>query len=90
MIFTLELLNIFNVVAFLRRLPLEIIFLAIDIVFLLCIFSVSVACAVRENQLTSYVDAIYDTFLIGAFATAAVSSYAIQIIWWIDWFYLLY
>lgn len=36
-------------------------------------FSVSVACAVRESQLQDYVNEIYDIFNKGAFAASAVS-----------------
>jgi hypothetical protein len=72
-LFFLQLANIINVVGFLRKLPLEVIFLGLDIFFLLSMFSVSVAAAVRENQLGNYESGIYDTFLLGAFAAASVS-----------------
>jgi hypothetical protein len=46
----------------------------IDVILLLTLFSVSVACAVRESQLTTYSSVIYNSIAVGAFAAAAVSS----------------
>ncbi len=56
-----------------EKMPIKPICVGIDVFFILTMLSVSIACAAREYQLSTYDDWVYEAYLIGAFATAAVS-----------------
>ena len=71
--FFFNMTNFINVNAFLRKIPIEMIFVAIDGACMAAMLGCSVACVVREFELTTLPGA-YDAFMIGAFGVAAVST----------------